>query len=273
MVTTSLFLLGFATFCWPTNQAAHRLRALSPTRRAQRRFALPRPAPIMVTLAFGVGTSVLIGPLVGLAAAIAAATGYRRWSARHTTRTTVATIDGLAEAIRAAVAELRAGAHPATAAEAAAVDATPTAATVMRSIAAAARLDGDIHQALACARTTNPATAPVLNQISRAWILANRHGLPLADVLDAVRGDLETRARFARQLHARMAGPRASASILAILPAIGLALGEAMGAHPIRVLTTTQAGHLLTLLGVALICAGLTWSAHLTNQRPKAVIP
>jgi tight adherence protein B len=269
MLTVAPLLLAVATLCWPVNQGAQRMRALYPKRRARRRRIPPRPAPIMVALAFGLVGTVLIGPVGGLAAAIAAVTGHRRWTARHTTRTSLATLDGLAEAIRAAVAELRSGAHPANAAESAAVDATPAAATAMRSVAAAARLDGDIHQALGAARTANPATAPALNQISRAWTLANRHGLPLAEVLDAVRGDLETRARFARQLHARMAGPRASATILAVLPVIGLALGEAMGAHPIRVLTTTPAGHLLTLFGVTLVCAGLIWSAHLT----KAAMP
>lgn len=164
------------------------------------------------------------------------------------------------------VAELRAGAHPASAAEAAAVDAQPSAATAMRAIAAAARLDGDLDRALAASRTANPTTAHVLNQVARAWVLAQRHGLPLAEVLDAVRGDLETRRRFARQVLARMAGPRATATILALLPAIGLALGEAMGAHPLRVLTATPSGQLLLLVGVALACAGVAWSARITNQ-------
>jgi tight adherence protein B len=164
------------------------------------------------------------------------------------------------------VAELRAGAHPATAAESAAVDARPSAAQAMRSIAAAARLDGDIEHALAASRAATPTTATVLTQLSRAWALAQRHGLPLADVLDAVRGDLETRVRFARQVIARMAGPRASATILALLPAIGLALGEAMGAHPLHILTTTPTGQLLLLTGITLACAGITWSARITNQ-------
>jgi tight adherence protein B len=178
----------------------------------------------------------------------------------------LAAVDALTEALRSMVAELRAGAHPATAAESAAVDARPSAAQAMRSIAAAARLDGDIERALAASRAATPTTATVLTQLSRAWTLASRHGLPLAEVLDAVRGDLETRVRFARQVVARMAGPRASAAILALLPTVGLALGEAMGAHPLHILTTTPTGQLLLLTGTTLACAGLTWSARITNQ-------
>lgn len=136
----------------------------------------------------------------------------------------------------------------------------------MRAVAAAARLDGDVARALATDRTTPTATARVFRQLSQAWILVQRHGLPLADVLDAVRGDLDARGRFARQTLARMAGPRASATILALLPALGLALGQAMGAHPLRVLTATPTGQLLLLIGVALTCAGVTWSARLTHQ-------
>jgi tight adherence protein B len=171
-------------------------------------------------------------------------------------------VDGLAEALRSMVAELRTGAHPATAAEAAAVDAQAAAARAMRAIAAAARLDGDVHRAL----TVTQPTVPALGQVSRAWTLAGRHGLPLAEVLDAVRGDLQARARFARQVLARMAGPRASATILALLPAFGLALGEAMGARPLHVLTGTGSGQLLLLTGVTLACTGVAWSARLTRQ-------
>ncbi|HEV2779022.1 MAG TPA: type II secretion system F family protein, partial [Actinophytocola sp.] len=134
------------------------------------------------------------------------------------------------------------------------------------AIAAAARLDGDVAHALATSRAATPATAQVLGQLSRAWILVQRHGVPLADVLDAVRGDLEARVRFARQVLARMAGPRASATVLALLPVVGLALGEAMGARPLHVLTGTATGQLLLVVGVTLACAGVAWSARLTDR-------
>jgi tight adherence protein B len=70
--------------------------------------------------------------------------------------------------------------------------------------------------------------------------------------------------RFARQVLARMAGPRTSATVLAVLPALGVALGEAIGAHPLRLLTGP--GQMLLAFGVALLCAGVAWCGRLTGQ-------
>jgi tight adherence protein B len=43
-----------------------------------------------------------------------------------------------------------------------------------------------------------------------------------------------------------------------------------MGANPLRILAMTAAGQVLLVLGVALVCAGVLWSARLTQQ---AVLP
>lgn len=266
-MVTSLLVAGLAVLCWPPRRSAGRLRALaSPRAGSLAWLRVPRPTTVMVACGASVAGWLLAGPGGALAAALAGATASRRLAARRSTRRSMAAVDGMAEALRSLVAELRAGAHPATAAESAAIDAEPGAAAAMRGIAAVARLDGDVERALAASRAANPATAHVLTQLARAWILVRRHGLPLADVLDSVRHDLDTRARFTRQVHARMAGPRTSATILAGLPAVGLLLGQAMGAHPVRILTATTPGQLLLVTGTLLTCAGLTWSARLTRQ-------
>jgi tight adherence protein B len=268
-VVISLVLLATAFLCWPAKPGAVRLRGLVPAgARSRRRVRLPRPTTAMISLGLG-SLGWLAGGFGGaIACALGAATAWRRWTVRRTTRQTLSAIDGLAEAVRSVVAELRAGAHPAAACESAASDAEPRAARALRALAAAARLDGDLDQALHTSRAANPTTAPVLDQLARAWTLGHRHGLPLAEVLDAVRADLDSRARFARQVLARMAGPRASATILALLPLLGIALGQAMGAHPLHILLATPAGQLLLPVGAALGCAGVAWSAHLT----KAVV-
>jgi tight adherence protein B len=202
----------------------------------------------------------------GGAAAAALLTATIRHQFRTATqgRHSLTAADGLAEALRSLVAGLRAGAHPATAAESAAEDAQPPTDTTMRAIAAAARLDGDMSRALATVHT--PALAAALKRLTTAWQLAQRHGLPLADVLDAVRRDLEQRARFSRQVLARMAGPKASALVLSLLPALGIGLGEAMGARPLHVLTSTGLGQLLLVMGVTFLCAGIAWSGHITTR-------
>jgi tight adherence protein B len=63
-----------------------------------------------------------------------------------------------------------------------------------------------------------------------------------------------------------MAGPEASAAVLACLPVFGVLLGELSGAHPLHVLTSTGPGQVLLVLGAFFISAGLLWSARLTTQ-------
>jgi tight adherence protein B len=138
----------------------------------------------------------------------------------------------------------------------------------MRAISAAARLDGDLTTVIDNAHS--PALTPALTRLATAWRLAQRHGLPLADVLDAVRRDLEQRARFTRQVLARMAGPRSSALALSLLPVLGIALGAATGANPLAVLTGSAFGQALLVVGVALLCAGMTWSARITDRAVPA---
>ncbi|WP_243867217.1 type II secretion system F family protein [Actinophytocola oryzae] len=199
-----------------------------------------------------------------VAAAMLTATIRRQLKARAETQRSLAMTDGLTEALRTLVTGLRAGAHPATAAESAAADAHPGTAATMHAVAMAARLDGDLTAVVDTARS--PDVRATLSRLATAWQLAQRHGLPLADVLDAVRRDLEQRARFTRHVLARMAGPRSSALALSLLPALGLALGTAMGANPLAMLTDTVPGQALLVAGVALMCAGIAWSTRITTR-------
>lgn len=261
MVTAAVLCL--AVLSWPTAPARARLHTLTPARRTRRAWHPPRPSSVTLTCT-AAAAGWLVAALPGaITAALAVATAQRRWRAHEARTRSLTATTALAEAVHALVAALRAGAHPADAAESAATDAPPSAAAPMRAIAATARLDGDITRALSAAA---PAATPVLHRIARAWSLAQRHGLPLADVLDAVARDLTQRVRFTRQVLARMAGPRTSATVLAVLPALGIALGELMGAHPLHVLTTTPLGGALLVVGVTLLIAGITWCARLTTQ-------
>jgi tight adherence protein B len=216
--------------------------------------------------------------LAGLAGVLAAAmvTGIATWCARTSrdrrAAATAATV--LSDALGVLVAELHAGAHPADAVQAAADSHTglPQAASdvarVLATVAATARLGGDVPAAL---RNAGPAQLRCWwGRLAGAWSLAEQHGIALADVLDAVRWDTEHRVRFAAEVQARLAGPRATAMVLAALPLLGVVLGQAMGAAPLRVLCDTAAGHLLLVVGTALACAGVWWSARLISRAVPA---
>jgi tight adherence protein B len=209
---------------------------------------------------------VAAGPGGAVAGTVVALTAWRRWRVRRAEREHIRVVGGLAAALGLLVAELRAGAHPADAAAGAAQDAQPLAASVLNRVAVTAKLGGDVAEALQRSTSGNASVSSALGQLASAWTLAHRHGLPLAEVLDAVRRDLDQQVRFVGQVHARMAGPRASATVLAVLPALGVLLGEAIGASPLHVLAATAPGQWFLVVGVVAVCAGVQWSARLTGR-------
>jgi tight adherence protein B len=220
---------------------------------------------LLVVFATGAGAA-LAGIGGGLAGAMVIGTVSARWRTGRDHRISAVVATGLSDALGVLVAELRAGAHPAAAVQSAAdtqADGSSEVVQMLAVAAAAARLGGDVPAVLRNAAPTH--LRPWLDRLAGAWALAERHGIPLADLLDAVRGDTEHRVRFAADVQARLAGPRATAAVLAGLPLLGLALGQAVGAAPLRVLCETSVGQLLLVIGTGLASGGVLWSARLIS--------
>lgn len=255
-----------ALLCWPTTPSRHRLRTLTgpPARRPH--LTTRRPGALLSIGIASIVTLLVSGIGVAIAVALAGVTGRTLWRAHRQAAQQLSSAESMVDAVHGMVAELRAGAHPVVAAESAARDAKAPARSVLLAISATARLGGDLTTTLHRCTTDTPTLAPVLRPLINAWSLAQHHGLPLADVLDAVRRDVAGRLRFARRVRARMAGPKASGTVLAVLPLLGVVLGEGMGARPVHVLLATPLGQTLLALGTALICAGLYWITRLTSR-------
>ncbi|WP_367133320.1 type II secretion system F family protein [Saccharothrix sp. HUAS TT1] len=249
----SFLLLAAALLVLPSGRARRRLVG---GRRLPRWRAPTVNLPLVVLAGTALGAAAGVGGAV--AGGLLAGAVWRAHREVGRQRARLAAAGALADGLQAFVAELRSGAHPAKAAVGAAEDAGAPAAEVLRAIAATAARGGDVEAALA--------DFPDAHHLARAWRLAAVHGVPLADVLDAVRRDLDRRTAFARQVHARMSGPRAGAAVLAGLPLFGVVLGELAGAGPLAVLTGGALGQVLLVTGVVLICAGLLWSGRLTGQ-------
>ena len=265
MLSLVLLVLAAATLAWPagiarSRVAHHGLRWPA----VARRWMVPTRSAVPAVLGAVLAGAALIGVGGALAGAAAAGTAWSRWQARRSRHDRAAAASGLTDALALLVAELRAGAHPAAAAEAAAADAPPGAAAALGTAAAAARLGGDVPAVLRAHDA--PALRPWLDRLAEAWALAERHGVPLADLLEAVRVDVDSRTRFAAEVDARLAGPRATATVLAGLPVLGLLLGQAIGADPMRVLAGTAAGQTLLVVGTGLACAGVLWSARIVSS-------
>lgn len=274
MLSLALLALAAGALAWPATGGRYRLLGLAlhqSTREACRavepdryRWGTSQHVLPLTVLSAGLLGMALIGLGGALAAAVATATAVARWRSRRERRCGASLVTGLVDAIGMLVAELRAGAHPATAMEASAAEAAPDVAPVLGAAAATARLGGDVPAVLR--GQAEPALRPWLARLADAWALAQRHGVPLAGLVDAVRSDAEQRVRFVADLDARLAGPRASAAVLAGLPALGLLLGQAIGAAPWQVLGGTAAGQLLLVLGTALVCAGVAWSGRIVTS-------
>jgi tight adherence protein B len=260
----ALVLTAGATLAWPPARAVGRLRALGPTAGRGHR-ALSARVPVAVPVVAGLLLAVLVAGIGGaVASVVLGAVLLRARRARRRERARSETTAGLAEGLAAFAAELRAGHPPASAAAAAGRDARPGCRGALTLIEATTRLGGDVPGALRDHAGTDPLAGPHLVRLADAWSLADRHGIGLAGLAEAVAEDLRARSRFAGRLAAQLAGPRTTAAVLAALPGIGLVLGELVGAHPFRVLTGTGVGQGLLVVGSVLVAAGLEWSARLT---------
>jgi tight adherence protein B len=108
--------------------------------------------------------------------------------------------------------------------------------------------------------------SPALRTVAIGWRLSERHGASLVGVLEpllsAVRADVRARAA----VEAALAGPRASATLLGVLPVVGLLLGEAIGVHPIPVLLGTPVGRVALVAGAVATGVGHAWMRALVRR-------
>ncbi|MET7768221.1 type II secretion system F family protein [Nocardia sp. NPDC005366] len=202
-----------------------------------------------------------IGPLIAAMLVGATAVVRRRRVSRDRRRAVESAY--VLDALEAVIGELRVGAHPSAAAEIAAAEARGVAARAFATGAARSRLGGSAAEGL---RLPEAVVADELDRIADAWQVAEQHGLALAELLTAARTDLLGRIRFRARTGAALAGARATATVLAGLPLLGIGLGQLMGAAPLQVLFDAGPGTVLLPLGAGLVCAGLLWTDAITGK-------
>lgn len=163
-------------------------------------------------------------------------------------------------AVRLLVAELGAGARPAAALEAAAGVDMSHAALFVR--AADAQRDGaDAAQVL---RADDE-----IAFIGHAWAVAMATGAPPADVLARAAADFAAQDERCRAVATALAGARASATVMAVLPLLGVVLGAGMGARPLPTLFGTAPGRVALVAGVLLDVLGLAWTGAISRRASR----
>lgn len=228
------------------------------------------PAALVVAVVLG-----LMGLPVLVAAAItgALAGGSVRWRGQRAAAAAGALTDAVAEAVGVLASDLAAGRSPpqalATLVDECLADVGPGNArralgALLRPAAETARLGGSVPDALRLASDTKGCLA--LARVAAAWQLAETTGAPIAGVLGRVAAGVRRHAEHVRDVRVELAGPRASARLLAGLPLIGLLMGVGLGARPFQVLLTTSYGQVALCVGIACELAGLFWTDRIARR-------
>jgi tight adherence protein B len=161
------------------------------------------------------------------------------------------------QALGALAAELEAGQPPATALVRA--GGQPT---VWPVTCTAVQMAGDVVAAL----DVDAREHAVLRQLAACWRVGADTGAGLAVSI----GRLATTARAAEDvrvdLEGQLAGPRATARMLALLPLVGIAFGMMLGSDPLAWLLGTMPGRLCLLAGVGLTVAGTFWTGRIAAR-------
>lgn len=254
-----LVLLSAALAVWPSGRAARRVRGVAGAEASSRGGGGAAGLTSWWVLGIPPTVGALIGVAAGIASGIVAAVWISRARRRAAERRAAADEALLRRALAVMVAEMSVGAPMVSACRAAAeeVGVGPDesgrgVAGELGRIAAHVELGGELD-------AVQPAV-PGMARICEAWSTSVRHGLPMAALLEAVRRDLAQRREFLARTEASLAGPRATAMVLAGLPLLGIGLGQLMGAHPLGVLFGSPLGGILLVVGVALAAAGVLWA-------------
>jgi tight adherence protein B len=241
-----------------------RRRLVQPTSTARRTTP---PAAV-----FGLGAAGLLvvpaGPVGAAVAGVLVVLSKRLLDSRSRERSRQQERTSAAEAMAVLAAELRAGRPPSVAlGNAAAVASGPTA-LALREAAGATRIGAGAAEVLA-RHAQGSAVAELLNGLAGCWQVCQGAGSSLAVAVDRLEEALRADQACRDEVAAELAGPRATASTLAVLPAFGILMGAGMGARPLHVLLHTTVGGGCLVVGVALDVAGVCWTEAIVRRAQK----
>ncbi|MGH3326985.1 MAG: type II secretion system F family protein [Streptomycetales bacterium] len=160
--------------------------------------------------------------------------------------------------------ELRAG-RAAREALARSAEAAPA---LLGPVLSTARLGGDVPAALV--DVAGQPGADALRRLAACWHVAEATGAGFARSAERLASALRAEEYLRREVGAQLAGTRATAGLLALLPFFGLLLGAGVGAHPLQVLLHDPYGQACLVAGLALDLAGVLWVDRIARAAERA---
>ncbi|WP_101786514.1 type II secretion system F family protein [Nonomuraea indica] len=128
----------------------------------------------------------------------------------------------------------------------------------LRPLVAAARDGGDVPAALTAVAPAHGGDG--LRRLAACWEVSVTAGAGLAALVERVGTTLRASQAHRQDVAAQLAGPRATARMLAVLPALGLLMAGGLGMRPLAFLLGSLPGLACLTLGMALDACGLWWT-------------
>ena len=237
--------------------APSRLRSLGPSAGPSRGLN-----PRIPYAAGGLALVFVLGPVGAVVAGVVAVVGHRAWRRRCADRVRERERASAAEALVVLGAELRAGRSAADALQAAGSVAVGPLAVALSAASTGQRFGADAAGALARS-ADGTATPETVRGLAACWQVCSATGSSLAAAVERLADALRAEREQRLAVEAELAGPRATAGLLAVLPLLGIALAAGLGARPLHVLLHTSIGLGCLVGGIGLDLLGLWWTGRL----------
>lgn len=178
--------------------------------------------------------------------------------------------EAVAAVCAATAAELRAGRRREEALQVAVTWTSGPVPRQLRLAAGASTVGGDIATTLrgsaAATQGKSAAIDGAVRALAACWEATGDTGAGLAVALDRLAGALRASAAHRREVAAELAGPQATARLLAALPVLGVLLGIGLGGDPVGFLVGSPVGLSCLAGGVLLEALGLVWTRHIIGR-------
>ena len=227
--------------------------------------ALPFPRSLGAVAMAGALALVLAGPVPAGLALLGGLVVVRVRARQQQAAVAARERAGAVQACGVLAGELAAGRSPADALAAAADVACGPVQRGLSDAAVATRLGGDVPGVLVAA-ADGSAVAPVLRSLAACWAVCAQSGGGLSAAVRRLEEGLRAEAAQRRRVEAELAGPRATAGLLAVLPVGGLLLAAGVGADPLHVLLETPVGLVCLALGLGFDALGVLWTERLVRR-------